>query len=1636
MNRKKLAITVAAAAVVISFVVALTLDQPEETVLPDDQPESAVSDIMNAASVSIIGGADGPTSVFVVSNSSGQSAKTLQNDPASKEPVFFRSLRFFENYEGNTFEFYLKGAQEIDKSTVQITCEPSVPFSVKCYYNEIDVCGDFAPNTAYRFRVKSGLKSLSGNTLENDIVAVGRTFDKKPNIRFLSEGSYFPAKGRKLELPFSSVNLLNAKVELFRAYENNLFFDFDAQLYSGNDLSRMEKIGEKLIVFDQPKNTVRNQMLDLEDLFPSGVRKTGCYVVRVTAADPQGDLNISDSYYRVPVVQTFMLSDFAVTAVCDTSNYTGCAVHVRSLEANEPVEDASVTLISTKNQVIASGKTDEDGSVMLKFSSKWKKEDDGVAGIKVVKEKEIGYFPVAEEQKYGVKLDRPRAFVFMERGACRPGESFQVSTFVRQWKNNSFTAMKNAPVTLTVRDPQGMIFAKRTLKTDAYGFVTDEISIPSAGATGMYRCSFGMDKTEWGSESIYVNQYVPDRMKLSLTHADKANGGVFGKKDAVKFTGNADYYFGPAASNLNWQFNISCADAEMPKHWKGWSVGKREEYLESFRESKTIKGDSPMDFSWSGLEAKSWKSSRPVQVSAYLTAGEPGGRSVTTSDRITVFPSDAFIGLKSENTPEGLHLTAGLLAADPDSKKPLAQDLPVQVKVFRTDWEYVLDNSSGTYSRSWKEVRREIKEAAANFTIPADAAPSSWTWNTELKLNNGNYTIVAESGGQYTSEHEVWYYAGEAGTRSRDPKILTFKTDSETYKPGDVATLKFTTAFDGEAFVAGGGLTLSAMKTVQVNSGENEISVDIPENLHTGSFFVQCIAVGKNGEDYQRVQGTAELKIDQKAAHLLNLTIHAQDKAAPGQEITVDIAVANADGKPEGGRLMLFAVDSGVLSLTGFKTPDPYQYFFGRQDNHFELFESYANLFPYLKILPDGTIGGGSAATLAMKRGANEAKQTARLVLPPVVVPKNTGKVNLKVKMPDMTGSMKLMAVMANSSMAGSADTEIKVASPVNMNVTVPRTVAVGDIFAANIRIFNLTGQDASGQLSVACSGMEPQVSNCPVDTLKPNESVDIPVILTATENGSFPVTVTVSLGANSRTEKELITVRPLSAPKTVSELYLIDPGTEKSITIPSGVNPQDASVTVSGLPLNTVSNALNWLNEYPYGCLEQTVSGAFPFLALKALNREGIIDDDLMETNQTRIADAYASILGMRRNDGSFSMWNGGTETWKEGSIYAAHFIFEAAQAKMLTPDPSLLTGMSGWLRRVANDATNQRAVRAYAAYVLAVAGNDGCTVPARNLTADVKDDFAAFLAGAALIRGGYAAEGAKIVQEALKNTFWANADDLPGFSSEASRLGMTLAILHDCGLPDAADGEARLAMRLAKMIRKDEKAWGTTQANAWASYGLAKYAENASLKSFAAEIIAESGSVKTAEMMTWKPSSAAFTVKNTGKSTAYVQVTRPGTPETPEDQTVFAPAQSISLKREYLDANGNLIEQVLPGSLVFVRLTVNIAENSIKNLVIADLLPGGLEIEDAALSTRYSGVLPPAVRPRKESMSGVRLEKRDDRLIVTAADCWKGTHEIVYQLRAVSSGIFHVPEAHAEAMYNPEISALLPADGAFTIE
>ena len=1518
----------------------------------------------------------------------------------------------------------------------------------------VEVMADFAPGTVYTVTLGGGWKNGRGETLGKPARFTLRAPEVRPSLKMASRGTYYPLSRDKLQFPFSSRGVTNLSVTIRRAYDSNvlLFGVTDYYRHQGND----HAFAQFNVKMPGDISRSANRMLDIGSAVTNWV--PGLYHVEVDSGET---IRHGEDYWtwteRVKEGFVFALTDLAVQLSLEPGRNKHAYAFVTALGTGLPVEGAEVVAYTKSHQVAATGRTDARGIVVLELDPRYDYSNcDKIVGVSARAGEDFVYLGDDGYNYYGdsqlcwadvksvEKILHPRALVFSEREICRPGEAFESAVFLRSAARDGVRALAGAPIELSLVDPAGNVVETRRLKTGRYGFARAEWRIPFGAAMGQWRVTCTSAEKELFSMPLLVAAYVPDRFTVAV-EASKTE--VVGLETPLEFSGKAEYYFGEPVDSGTYKLTVGAAAATPPRHWKGWVVGTRDFLSSKARAySGTLAPGGVFKVGYPGLSANEVDAFfGPVSLWAQADVQEPGGRNVSASCSARFYPTAGFIGLReakpSANDVAAAYELVALPAVAGGDLSPVAGGR-IEVSLSREEWSRHLVGDS-VVRVEWESEQVEMPALGCVLDVPAGADALSWTGRVEFaasKMPSGKYTLVAKLGDVVMTETEFWHWAGEVTERSASPAALTITSRAEKYRPGETAELKFRSLFNGTAFVVAGTAGIDSAFAQSVTQGENIVEVPIPPDVVASRYYAAVTLVAEQPAAERRLFAVARIKVDPSETRKLTVGLEIPEKARPGETVDFKVTLKDALGRPAAGLVRIGAIDEGVAALTGFRVPNPYAYFFGTDFGcPFECFDIFSCLYPELKLLPNGKFGGDAAvmATGSLKRNRDdsnaEQRETARLVLPPVDVPTN-GFATVSVTLPEHTGALRVMAVAGNEMAAGSSEDSVMMRNRISAMPTLPRFAVGGDTFTYTATLFNHDAEAGKWIFKVALpEGCEAEGGVREVvreGELAPGGSavVRFPVAIGRETDGVVKFAHEFVLGGERRTGETPLKVRPKNPAETRVEYFAAENG---ELSLPplseDWIGEARGEIRLLGSPAYGVAESLSWLAEYPYGCLEQTTAAAFPFVVADDLVKLGLMDAAGKTNAFAKIKVAYAEILQMYRGGGQFSMWPWEGSAWYYGSLFASHFIFEAEKTGAVTVAKTLREEMLAWLRRIAADASVPNASnRAWATYILAVAGDEHFANPARNIISLGRGNFNEYLAAAALMRGGFASEGVGAFAKAVEAHAWETDSDW----DRVKNLGMALFVAAKTGTSDFA-ALLPIVTRLNGGLRPDGSGWGNTRDNAWAALGLAAFS-------------ARLGSGKAFGRITIGGETSDFEVSTSGATFARgkddkVVVSAGG--------CVFGCAHTLGIPKEplgkpgvvkisrtYVDGDGRTVAKVRKGDLVTAVITLS-TPAKIENAVLADLVPGGFELEDVTLATRSAaGVFKPAhiVKPSGNS------EIRDDRWL------WFGRLEpltegkaytLTYTLRAVVPGVYAVPAASVEDMYNPDVGGSFVRDATFEI-
>lgn len=1552
--------------------------------------------------------------------------------------------------------------------------------------------------TSLRLNVHPGIQSVSGRKIDEKSSVVFNQQSLKPEVALLSKGTILP-DSKHLIIPFKAVSLHAVDLSVIRIYESNVlsFLQINS-MDSSNELRRLGRLVYKTTLRldkDPLKDITRweNYSIDLSELIqqePGAIYRVMLSFKQEYSAYPcsgaDHDLNASELLTKLSSDDEYEASVWDVPQAyynpeyedydwekydwedkdnpCKPSYYMGgthkvscnllatnLGVIVKQNSANKlwvtvndivdthPLGDIEITIYNYQLQPVGKGRTDRDGFAVIdaKGAPFAVVATDGrqKTYVKVVNgsENSTSRFDVGgKEINKGLK-----GFVYGERGVWRPGDTLHVS-FILQ--DEAKRIPDKHPVSIELFNPRGQFYDKQISTNGLNGFYTFQIPTKADDPTGVWNAYVKVGGASF-HKALRIETIKPNRLKINLELPGKVikagEGNVQAKLSSAWLTG-------ATASNLKAKVEMKLA--KVNTQFKNYAQYIFNNPATDFTTSDIDLFDGTLDSQGNAdvLIKVPDAAGAPGMLNANITTRvfEPGGDASINTLSVPFSPFEAYVGINL-NEPKNRYIETDqdhvfdVVTVDADGKPVNRSNL--EYKIYRIGWSW------------WWENRNESFSSYVNSTsITPEATGVLNTVNGKGKFTFrvnypswGRYLVyVKDRDGGHATGGTVYidWPLSRGRSNKSDPSgvtMLTFSLDKETYEVGETVTATIPMSSDGRALIAiENGSSVLRREWIQVSSKEDtqyrfEVTSEMAPNVYLHITLLQPHAQTVNDLPI-RMYGVMPVFVHNKMT-ILHPQIRMDDVLRPEQEFSV--SVTEKDGRAM--TYTLAVVDDGLLDLTNFKTPDPWNEFYAREALGIRTWDIY-----------DEVIGafGGSLGTLfsvggdEMLKGADAKANRFRPVvkyLGPFALKKG-GSNTHKIRLPMYVGSVRTMVVAGQDGAYGNAEKTTPVRSPLMILPTLPRVLSINEEIWLPVNVFAMENSVKDVTVSVETSGNVKLVdgSKKTITFAKTGDQMVYFKIKTGGATGVETVKVSASGGGHSTRETIEIDVRNPNPAVTQMDNKVVDPNETVDLSYQlSGTSKGNwVKLEVSRIPSVDFSRRFDFLYHYEHCCTEQITSMAFPLLYVSTFKD---VDQDEQARIRTNVQEAIRQLYSRQQSNGSFMYWPGYYTANEWVTTYAGVFLLMARE-KGYEVNENALTKWKNYQRTTANSWSpisrsstwyywQSDLQQAYRLYSLALAG-----VPelgAMNRMKEVKDLSlqAKWRLAAAYAVSGKANIGNELVFNAQTTvTPYSSSNNVYGsYDRDEAMILETLVLL----------GKDKEAMQQAAKISENlsSQYYFSTQSTAFALVAMARLAEK-----FAGSIDidwslngAKQPSVKSARAVyqasiPTSPSSGKVTLKNKGTGSIYTSlISRTQL----MNDTLPAISDNLRLVVMYTDMNGSPIDIAkLKQGTDFVATVVvgNISgTTNYQDIALTHIIPSGWEVYNEGLFGGESG----------ETSSFVYRDIRDDRVLTYFGLNRNQSKEFKVRLQASYAGSFTLPAVQCEAMYDPTVQARTKA-GHVTVE
>ncbi|CAN5337824.1 MG2 domain-containing protein [soil metagenome] len=1332
--------------------------------------------------------------------------------------------------------------------------------------------------------------------------------------------------------------------------------------------------------------------------------------------------------------QFILASDIGIIA--KGSNNRQFDFAVADLVTTKPISGVTLELYNYQNQLLGTTKTGTDGLAQIKANGKpflviakngsqrgYLRLDDGSS-------LSLSKFDVGGEviQK-GVK-----GFIYGERGVWRPGDSLFI-TFVLEDKNNVLP--KEHPVTFELVDPQGKLVERSVRNSGLNGVYAFHTKTDPDAPTGNWTGRVKVGGSAF-TKTLKIETIKPNRLKIIIDFGKEVLS-VMDKGAKGKLT--VTWLHGAVARNL--RANIKVTLNAINTSFEKYPDYEFDDPSRSFQSDEQTLYEGKVDENGEATLAASFDATgtAPGMLRANFVSRvfeESGDFSI---DRFSVdyAPYESFVGIR---VPEGSKWR-NIIYTDTTHKidivsvdaagKPINRD-SLEVYLFKMDWRWWWESSSDYSSRfnsSNTTDRRDFKRI--------NTKGGKGTYN--LRVENGNWgrymiKVCDPKSGHCTGKIIYVDWPGWASrSQSENPSgasMLVFATDKEKYKVGDEVNVTLPSSGVGRALVSiESGSKVLDTYWVEAGKGETKFKFkatpEMAPNVYINITLIQPHAQTANDLPI-RMYGVIPLFVEDPNTRLSPI-VEMPKVLEPETNFTLKV-------KEEKGKKMTYTiaiVDDGILDLTRFKTPDPWPVFYAREALGVMSWDMYDHVIGALagKLNTLLSLGGDGEINGKAKNTAQRFKPMVRFLGPFELKAGQTA--THKIDVPNYIGSVRTMVVASQEGAYGKTEVTTPVRKPLMVLATLPRVVGPGEkvklpvtVFAMEKDVKTVDIQVIANPLLVLANGNKKTITFSAIG----DQVIDFDINV-AEKLGIGKVQVIVTSGKHKATYEIELNVRNPNPPVTTFKDIALEPGKSwETDYTPVGMDGTNkGTLELSGMPPIDLAGRLDYLIQYPHGCIEQTTSAAFPQLYL-----DGVVE--LSEKQKFAVSENIRAALNKLRSfqvhDGGFSYWPGGGYYNDWATTYAGHFMLEA-EIKGYAPPLGM---KDNWINYQTNKARNWTGhknsnnywnetdfTQAYRLYTLALAKKPEIGAMNRlKERPDISVEARWRLAAAYVIAGQ--PEAAKQLTNIApegpskhdRNWYYYNYGSM---DRDEAMILETMVLL----------GDNTRAFKLLQNISKalNGKQWMSTQTTAYCLIAVSKYAGKYakqggftytySIDGAAPQKVSGNKPVAQYNIPIKGKNSGKVTVTNSGQGILYARIVLEGLPLTGQEKAF---ENNLVMNVTYKNLDGKTIDptRLEQGTDFMAEVTIRNPDpvQLYKDMALSQIFPSGWEIHNVRMDG-FDNVHT-ADRPDYEDI-------RDDR-VYTYFSVWpQKTVTFRVLLNAAYQGEYYLSGPYCEAMYDNTITS-----------
>ncbi len=1567
--------------------------------------------------------------------------------------------------------FFSQPLKEAQNLTGFISKHDDLGYKADIKGNKIDFY--FDKSNLYRYQmenltigVNSGIRSDNGMVLQDDYEYELNLTEVQPKVRWTDDGVIIPNVD-ETTVYFDAICLNAVTLRIVRIFDDNILsFLQDSELNETYGVRKAGRLEKKVrLAIDNPyPNQWKTFPIVISDYikvepgamyqlslnfgpadytFASDEMKTAMIdnndEREASYWDGQaddykeyhyeGDWGDPNGYYYYNYVEkqkNIVVSDLAVTAKMGRNDVVD--VYVYHISDAQPASDAQVVAYNFQRQQMGKGSVDAQGHLKLQCANRpaFVVATDRKGSKSVIKLSDGNALSYSRFDVAGEPVEKGvTAFAYSNRGVWRPGDDLQLNLMLNDLES---TVPDDYPIVLEVIDANGRLYAKQVNTKPVNDIYCFTVPTNPSDETGLWTARFKVG-TSTITKNLRVETVKPNRLEIKF---DVPNVISVSRNERVSLS--SKWLNGMKAKGLKAEVDLKLRGGETSfKEFAHYTfVNETQSFepqeLSLFSGQLNAEGAAEIGFG----PVKDVYAAQMMNGTFTVKVFEQGGDFSIASFTSKISPYERYVGVDLPETSSkyGSYYDTGKdwkfnIAMVNENGTACKSSVALDYALYKLDsywwWssedEYSLQRyASGTYKAPYQNGSLTCNgTTSVTFNVPNDK------WGSYL-------FVVNDKQGGHTFAKVIffdWGY-GHSSSAAGAPAQLAMKTTAESYQVGEKIVVTFPANEKAKALVTVEASDKVLQTMLVENLGqEGKVEITATEEMIPNVYvYVALIQPHDAANDMPiRLYGVVPVKVENKKLQL-QPSIQVPETANTKKKIDVKVGEANNQGMT----YTLAIVDEGILGLTNFKTPNPYGYFNSKQALSVRTWDNYANIVDAFSGELGSVYAIGGDGILNQEITLDKRFKAYAVTLGPFEL--KAGETNShSFDVPQCSGALRFMVVAKGNGKAfGSAEKQMKVVDPINLYASAPRVVAPGDELNLKVQVQAPTMKNKTLQVKFDNKNLDP-VGDLPTTVQIDAEGEGLIAVRTSIPKKLGNAEMKVSVTGEGYTA-ESSTVMPIRMPYAERRNTItkeIEAG--QTVSVPfdlSGIDgSQQGNITISNLMPVDLFGRIDYLMDYPHGCLEQVTSKAFPQLYLNYFIQ---LDDKAKEEMRNNIESAIVNLKAYQKSDNSMTNWVGGTYTDPWTEIYALHFLVEANKQGYNVPQyflDGLLSYQADRAKQWKNnpDYKQGETIQSYRLFVLALADKAEMGAMNRFKEIDMNYDLTKALAAAAFAQKGKTS----IAQNLLPNVEEGQSmsDYYTSFGSRTRDLAFYTYVQMLCDV-DQQTVQNNIN-NLCRMISGDR--WLDTQTTAFALFVLGKYAEkmniantnlSATVKVNGEERTLNTNMASVGYGFTPKMGSNMLEIKNL---TDQKMVANLFTKTSVAEYDMSESGNFITMTISYTDKSGNPVNlsNLTAGTDLKVQMTVtNPSEWQVTELALSYYLPSGWELVNERLSGDMTG-----------NEGAKHIDFRDDRAYFYFDLMPRSKKTFTLKANATYEGNYMIPAIRCEDMYNNEIYYQIPARG-----